>query len=302
MTKQEILVNKSGTISTEYLEDGQVKIPSSATVSIVYPDGTALPVAVTDAACTVDAAGEVTYTIAAENTTALYEGYVATFKMLFPLSTSPVTYRTEYQRLLFDVVISPLKPIVTFEDLVKRYPVLLKEAYHQNGTVVYSIAKNIVTDTSGNVGTEPTGFYAGWVFECTDGANVGWQSLVQSYSSGVFTLKKTAPSAWTAGDTYRLQNRYWNEIQSAWEMVIDAIRVKGKRPSLVMDNTELKEFHLVATLMIILFERGDLEKHTIYEKTYYDMLGSLRLRYDVDETGLPSDSTTAQVNVLRLRR
>ena len=302
MKKQEVLKDKAGTIEYQLWEDGLQQVPATATVSITDPGGSELSTPVTDASCTIGADGTVSYSIASSNSGTLGEGYKAVFSINLTLSTSPVTYRTVYATVLYDVVLSILQPIVTYEDLIKEYPVLVKEGFHKVGEVTATTGRSSITDTETNAGNEPTDAYAGWLFEALDGTNQGFQSIITAYSAGVFTFKKSAAADWTVGDEYRIQNRYWNEIERAWEKLTDEIRTRGKRPALVMDSTELKEVHILGTIALILFGMGRLEQYQEYRKLYAEGMQSLRLRYDGDESGIPADATTAQMQYVKIRR
>jgi hypothetical protein len=299
MTKQEIIKSTSGTIQCEFIIDGVRVVPTSATVTIVSPTGLDLTTPVTDAACTISTYGIVSYTLAAGNTGTAAEGYMATF-------TAVIDTVNNYQRVIFDIVVSSLRPILTFEDLLKENPMLAKEAFQTRGTVTATIdtgySKTKFIDTEVNTGEELPSQYVGWVIEMLTGSNAGWWSLVTAYSAGTFTLKKTAVYNFTIGDEYRLQNRYANEIERAWEKLIERLRAKGRKASLIMDSTELKEAHMLCTLSMIMLGMGRMEHYQIYQAQYNLTVENLRLTYDDERLGAVSTANQSVLSSVRLRR
>ena len=128
MTRQEILKGSTESLYYKDYEDNIQLIPTSASITIVQADGTAMASPVASAVCSVDAFGTMSYAMSATNTAELGENFKATFTYI----VGTVTY---VHTLLFDIVLSRIGIEITDQDLIDDLSILKDFCFTENGIV-----------------------------------------------------------------------------------------------------------------------------------------------------------------------
>lgn len=124
--KQQLQRNRDGAITFRPILDGVDVTVTNPKVTVQRPGGSALPVPVVDADATVLPDGRISYTVAAANTATPDQDYVVDWQF----SYDGATY---YRRDLFDVVLIPLYPVVSDDD-VRRFLGGLAQFFYPNDT------------------------------------------------------------------------------------------------------------------------------------------------------------------------
>jgi hypothetical protein len=106
-------------IEVKAFEGGTQLLPSSASITVKDPNGAAQ---VTDQAMSIDGSGTMTYTLAAEKTSTLWENAIIEISYV----VSSLTYKAVFH---FDVVLCQIKPAVVDADLKNYFPQLAQEIW-----------------------------------------------------------------------------------------------------------------------------------------------------------------------------
>jgi hypothetical protein len=295
MTHQEMLQAESEAVYfKKYIDNIQI-VPTTALVAIYNSAGEVL---VDETACTISADGTMSYTLAEEDTANLGENYRARFDYEYDSeSYTSVVY--------FDIVKKRLESIITDDDLIDEHSMLNRYGYRETGEVVTSGGVNQIIDNKSF--KKEDNYFRGGFISFLSGNNKGFNSIVTSFtaSTGRFTLEKSATAAFAAGDKFCVSKSYTTEIRRAFEKIKDYIRSQGNRPALVIDDTDIRELHIVWSLMLILLGMGD-DKRDEYEeyKSERDrLMASLVLKYDTNEDGvIQEDEAPVNFGTVRLRR
>lgn len=296
MIKQEILQSRSGDLEYKKHIDNIQIVPSAATISITTESGAAMPTAITDEVMTIDSYGTMTYTVSAANAALLGQNFIAEIKYTYDAE--------EYiYRFLFDIVKNKLTNIVTDDDIENEYP-KLKQLYRTTHGEVSSVGglDEIIDDKNLN---ETIDYYNGSKVKILSGNNKDWNCDITSFDeiNRTLTLKENAPLAFVIGDKFLINKSYTNQIQRAFEEIQDWLRTRGYRPSLIIDDTQIREVHITCSIMKILHGMGESEREEFedYRDKYFKLREQMKLLYDTDETGEPEDSdmTRPQVTLRR---
>lgn len=113
--KDWVTKDRAFTFTMRAYSSGTQVVPSSATITIRKPGGAALATPVSGASVTIAGGGDMTYQIAAGNTSELGANYIADVAYV----VSGTTYDA---RFLFDVVRTPIRNVVIHADLVFHHP------------------------------------------------------------------------------------------------------------------------------------------------------------------------------------
>lgn len=284
MTKQEILQNSTEKLTFAKVFDNIQSVPTSATVTITGEDvdGDELPTPVTDAACTIDLDGFVSYTMLAANTAALAENLRAEFTTII----SSVTYKDV---IYFDIVKKRLQSTVTDQDLVDEFGALDALTFRVFGkaTTATGSAKNRVIDNLRLSGKDDE--YKGGLFHVLSGLAEGFTCQVTAFDRDTRTLYLDAnlPQDMAVGDAYLLKRSFKTEITRAFDELKEYVRTQGFRPALVIDDTQLRESHIALAISKILLPLGETHRfeYQEYTKKYAEKIAALKLSYDTDESG-----------------
>ncbi len=289
MTKQEIYQNRSEAITyKKYIDNLQI-VPASATVTITTGGGEDMPTPITDAACAIDGVGTVSYTLSAANTVNLGENFVAEFKYIY----NAVEY---LDRLLFDIVINKIESIISDKDIEDEFSALKGLYFPIYGEITSIGAVNEIIDKR-NLSEEKSYFKGGQV-KILSGDNQDFLSeiLEYSYTDSKLTLKRSMAPNVISGDKFVILKSYENEITRAFDEILDWLRTQGYRPTLIIDDTQLREVHISLSVAKALHPLGKFQRDNYedYTKKYLQQRSQLRLLYDEDETGAPDDSVDSR--------
>ena len=119
LTEDQAVKGAAYAVEVKAYEAGSQVVPTSATITVKDPDGTAV---VTAAAMTVSVAGTMTYSLTATYTADLWENAVISVSYV----VATVTYKAVF---FFDVVLNVLKPNVIDADLKNYAPQLASEIW-----------------------------------------------------------------------------------------------------------------------------------------------------------------------------
>jgi hypothetical protein len=298
MPRQEILKDIGGTITYKKYFDNVQAIPSSATVSIVTKLGSAMPAEITNAVCSIDSYGTISYTVSATNAVDLGESFKATFEYL-------IDSTTYYDIILFDIVRKKLEPMITDIDLINEYAGLDKIQYRVFGSVT-ALSTIDTTINDDNLNADYNSYKGGEV-EILSGSNIGFMSTVTMYDDVTRTIhiENSLPYVLAIGDKFLICRSFKTEIARAFDEIKEYIRTQGYRPALVIDDTQLVEAHIALSIKKILLPLGEEYRYSYeeYSKIYEKKLLELKLVYDADESGtVDDDEEDLNTSQIRLKR
>lgn len=119
-------------------------------------------------------------------------------------------------------------------------------------------------------------------------------------------LKAYAPAIGTK--IWSTQTVYDTQIQEAFRVVKRDIKNKSKRPTMLIDGSQVRELSILKTFEMISFDfakdKDDVwwARAEKYAERYQSALASLVIKYDVDESGTIEQDEKAvlgQINLLR---
>jgi hypothetical protein len=119
LTEDQAVKGLSYPIEVKAYEEGTQLVPSSASITVKDPNAAAL---VSAQSMSIDLAGTMTYTLAAEKTSTLWENAIIEISYIVNSVTSKAVFH-------FDVVLSKIKPTVVDEDLKNYFPQLAEEIW-----------------------------------------------------------------------------------------------------------------------------------------------------------------------------
>lgn len=119
--RTQIAKDLGGTLTLNMYVAGTQVTPTSATLTVLLPGGSALATPVTDAAATLSTS-TLTYALSAGNSSVLGANYTAKWLVTYQSVVYPVIQ-------LFDVVRTPLLNVVVPADLARRHPDLTDSLY-----------------------------------------------------------------------------------------------------------------------------------------------------------------------------
>lgn len=280
--KQELLVDKTGTLRFTPYINNRPAIASDATVILKKPGGESLQ---SSTSATVNATtGEITYNLTATHTDVLGENYIAEWSY----TVSGTVY---YYVQLFDVVLHKLAITVVDQDLLDEQSDILdlSEAYAgtvdsaANGTLVDDDLKNFDDDFFNNGKVEITNPSTG----------VKQVRTVSDFVQSTGTISISVNWSSNPDNTYPyvVRRSFQTKIQKAFEELMTEIRSRGFRPALIMESNELHVPLVKKTLAMIckdaIKDANDKwhELYKIYTEEFNTAMSKLKFQYDVDEDG-----------------
>jgi len=278
--KQQFLKGIADTIRLTVYDSNRSQIPTSATIVLSKPDGSALQAST---AATVDATtGEMTYSLTATHTATEDLNYKAVWAYVL----NGTTY---YQTQLFDVVKSILAIPITDDDLYNELE-SLRKANFQASALTTAGATGSLTDTKRR---EENDFWKGGTIEIIAGTGIGQRRDITGFtqSTGVFTV---TPNWATTPDTtsrYRVVRSFSKKIQSAFDTICTMLYDKGKRHELILESSQISQPLIYLTLHMISLDLMDdsddkwARLATIYKDKFEKAFNSMALDYDADESG-----------------
>lgn len=295
--KQEILKDKTGTISFIPYVNNQFAVASSATVTVLDNGGTAI---LSNATATIVAGtGEIYYSISSTYTGTLGENYVAQW-------TYAISGTTYYQTTLFDIVRNEIAITVVDQDLLDEQADILEKNENFAGAVDSATSTTIV---DADLKVYADDWWNGGICKVVNPATGSEQRReISDFTASTGTV--TVPDAWgttpTSSYTFIIYRGFYNKIEKAFEEMLFDVRQKGYRPALIIESSDLKIPHVKKTLAMIcrdyITQVGDKwdELSKVYDKQYNDFMGKVQFQYDADESGIV-DHKDEQPQV-RLRR
>ena len=119
-------------------------------------------------------------------------------------------------------------------------------------------------------------------------------------------LKAYAPQI--ADDIWSTQTSYDTQIQEAFKLIKRAIKNKGKRPSLIIDGSQVRELIILKTFEMICFDFAKdpadiwFARYEKYKTAYEEAFASLNIKYDEDESGNITTEEVAALGQINLQR
>ena len=280
--KQEVLLDKAGTISFTPYKNNQVAVASAATVQVMKPSGEVIVAAGTSAS--VSAAGVISYSLTAGNNDVLGEN----FKAVFTYTISSVDY---YATILYDVVRSILDITVIDADILEVQNDLLSKSESFSGSVDSATSTTIV---DGDLKNYADDYWNGGLVEVVLPSTGAKQSLtITDFTQSTGTVT-TGTWGTTPDNTYRyvVRRGFQKKIEAAFDEIMFALRAKGNRPALILESSEIHQPLLKKSLQLIckdyMKEPGDKwdELSKTYLSEYIDAMDKVRLQYDTNQDGV----------------
>jgi len=259
-------------------------VPTAALVSIIIDGSTDVSLAT----ATISANGTCSYIPGATILSELAENCVAVWKLT-------INGEFKYFRDMFDVVLNPLYPAVTDEDLLSECAQLQDTRYMEAGA---ADSGSTVTLVSVLLKEYQDNHFQGGTLEITDGACKGQKQRISgnTRSTGTITVDTAFGSALTSTSRFVAKRTFQREISRAWDDVMGMIQTKGYRPALIMNSEDLRPVHLVWTLVKVcrnLSKSPDdiwWMRAKFYEEDFMKKAGQLKFIYDSDQNQWPESS------------
>jgi hypothetical protein len=268
-------------------------VPTTAEVSIIVGGATEVSLAT----ATISATGTCSYVPGAAILDELAENCTAVWRL---------TINSEYKyfRDMFDIVLNPLYPSVTDEDLVAECAQLQDAKYMEAGSVdtgnTVSIVSILLKEYQDN-------HFQGGTLEITDGACKGQKQRIASNtrSTGTITVDTAFGSALTSTSRFVAKRTFQREIDSAWNDIEAMIQTKGYRPALIMNSEDLRPVHIAWTLVKVCRNLSKMpediwwQRANYYNTDFTNKMGMVKFAYDSDQDQWPETSQTFRASFRR---
>jgi hypothetical protein len=261
-------------------------VPTAALVSIFIDGNTEVSLAT----AIITSIGTCTYIPGATVLDDLSENCVAEWK---------VTINSEYNyfRQMFDIVLHPLHPSITDEDLIAECAQLQEARYMESGLADSGSSTTLVSIL---LKEYQDNHFQGGTLEITDGACKGQKQRISgnTRSTGTITLETAMGSALTSTSRFTARRSYQREIDRAWEDIEAMIQTRGYRPALIMNSEDLRPVHIDWALVKIcknLARSTDdvwWRRSEAYSEDYQAKLGMVNFVYDTDQDDMPDQIKT----------
>ena len=201
----------------------------------------------------------------------------------------------------FDVVYNVLINSVRDEDLIKECKAINQLKFSHNGTADSGTPTYLIDNELIGHGED---LYKGGIIEFVDGTNENNSRLITAFSNslGKVTWDTVLSSAIDNTTVYVISKTFQNEIDAAWKEILQYVKNRGFRPSLVVGNEELELPHIYLSLAkIFLSEFKDVNDsyHALYETfkdKYENSISGLKLYSDTDEDGSIDEAEHIVIN------
>jgi hypothetical protein len=299
MAKQQFLKSKTGTIRLTVYENNRPLIPTTPKITLYKPDGSTLQAQ--DDATVNSTTGEMTYSITASHSADLDLDYIAEWEYT-------VNSETRYEKQLFDVVLSILSIPIVDDDLYKELDSLRNVAPQDVSTATGGAAGTII-DTEKR--KEPDDFWTGGTVEIIEGTGEGQKREISDYvqSTSVVSVALDWETTPDTTSIYRIVKSYTNKIVACFDKFEQMLYDKGNRHELIMESSQIK---IPLTYLTVHFIALDLRQEvddkwdliaTDYWKKFESAFGTLKLSYDLDESGTIDDEESQHdINSVRVFR
>lgn len=285
--KQQLVVDSTtDALELEVWDHNVQVVPTSALVSIIVNGSTDVSLQ----AATVMTSGTCGYVPGATVLADLAENCIAVWRLT-------IGGEYKYFRDMFDIVLNPLYPAVTDEDLIAECAQLQEYRYMESGPADSGTSTTLVSIL---LKEYQDNHFQGGTLEITDGACAGEKQRIASSARATGTIALDASLSTSVDSTSRFTARrsFQREIDRAWEDIEAMIQTKGYRPALIMNSEDLRPVHLYWTLVKVCRNLAKLPEDTwsqraqIYYEEYSAKLGMVRFAYDSDEDQWPDSAKT----------
>lgn len=256
-------------------------VPTAALISIIVDGSTDVSLAT----ATITSTGVCTYVPGATVLADLAEDAVAEWKLT-------IAGETKYFRQMFDIVLRPLHPAVTDEDLISECAQLQEYRYMVSGL---ADSGDTVSLTSILLKEYQDNHFQGGTLEIVDGACAGEKQRIAGNISatGTISIEASLSTTITSASRFVARRTYQREIDRAWDDVQAMIQSKGYRPALIMNSEDIRPVHLYWTLVKVCrnlsrspediwWRRADT-----FDSEFQSRSGMLKFNYDSNEDAWP---------------
>lgn len=256
-------------------------VPTAALISIIVGASTEVSLAT----ATISATGVCTYVPGATVLADLAEDAVAEWKLT-------IAGEPKYFRQMFDIVLRPLHPAVTDEDLISECAQLQEYKYMASGLAESGTSVSL---TSILLKEYADNHFQGGTLEIVDGACAGEKQRISGNvsSTGTVTLDTSLSTTIDTTSRFVARRTYQREIDRAWEDVQAMIQSKGYRPALVMNSEDIRPVHLFWTLVKVCRNLSrspeDIwwKRAETFDGEFQSRSGMLKFNYDSNEDDWP---------------
>jgi hypothetical protein len=286
MKQQLVLDSTTDQLELEVWDHNVQVIPTSALISIqIFANWE-----VSNASATVTSHGTCTYIPGAVILDELSEDCVAEWTL-----TIDGTQKTFRQ--MFDIVLHPLHPAVTDEDLIAECAQLQDARYMEAGLAESGSSVSLVSIL---LQEYQDNHFQGGTLEITDGACAGEKKRISGNVRATGTINLDASLSTSVDSTSRFIARrsFQREIDRAWEDIEAMVMTKGYRPALILNSEDIRPVHLCWTLVKIcrnLAKSADdiwWRRSETFNSEYTSKLGMVNFVYDADQDDWPESRKT----------
>lgn len=284
MKQQLVQSSTTDQLEIEVWDHNVQVVPTSAVVSIIINGNTEVSLGT----ASIVTSGTCSYQPGATVLGDLAENCIAAWRL-----TIGGEYR--YFRDTFDVVLNPLYPVVTDEDLIAECAQLQDSKYMEAGLADSGTSTTLVSILLQEF---QDNHFQGGTLEITDGACAGEKGRIASSerSTGTIALDASLSTSVDSTSRFVVRRTFQREIDRAWNDVEAMIQTKGYRPALVMNSEDLRPVHLAWTLVKVCRNLAKSKddvwwaRAEEYNADFAAKLNWVKFVYDTDEDQWP-DST-----------
>jgi len=283
LNDREIQKNKAYTFTFNFYNRGK-KVPTSCTLSITSPGGTAL---VSDVSATISADGTCTYELPASKTGTEDRHYKIDVEAL-------VDGDTIRHSELFDIVHTPIKNLTSDSDLYIWLPDLRSKVYERkskttaDGTTTTLIDADLISD-----GRD----FTNGVVEIYTSDSEAEICSISSYdvSTGTITFDRSLGNAVESGTRYAYRDAFYTLREQAYNIVLDLIRIKVGLAAGYLDSNTVRRLIVFQALKIYCQAARENEgdkwslRFQYFDKIFDDEYSAFIHAYDFDEDGKISE-------------
>lgn len=253
-------------------------VPTKAEVSIIVGGATEVSLAT----ATISSAGTCSYVPGATILDELAENCTAVWRLT-------INSEFKYFRDMFDIVLNPLYPSVTDEDLISECAQLQESRYMETGL---ADSGSIVSLTSVLLREYQDNHFQGGTLEIVDGTSKGSKRTIAGNvkATGMITVSDLSfPSAITTDSRFVARRTFQREIDIAWNDIEAMIQTKGYRPALIMNSEDLRPVHLAWTLVKVCRNLSKVpddiwwQRATYYHADFTNKMAMVKFSYDIDQ-------------------
>ena len=292
--KQEFLEDLAGDFQHQIIENNIEVVPSSAIITVFEPNTT--NELVTAQAMNIGSDGLLTYSLTAGDNDIHEENYKADITYIDGGVTKKVV-------VFYDVVKVLLHQVITDEDVINELPSTDNLQWQTLGDMTGGSTTTIIDL---NLSTFEDDNYTGGV--ATNLTNNETRKITDFVANTGTITTETFTTTNESGDKYKLQRSFGREITRAWEKLLNLIRENGKRHALILDSNDLREVHILMSVVEItkgFSNESDEFWFAVwnkYEEKADIRFNKLNLKYDIGDDGTLSSSDKVVTNRRQTKR